>query len=109
MGSGATGALTLDAYPSREAAFVGAQYKTLQNTEKSLAGAKAGQAASQAAHESHVAGAEVELAEARAEYERRCEGISKADVKVITDAFEERRAQLKQDEAEILAIRNRRR
>lgn len=109
MGQGAVGKLTLDAYPNRGEAFVGAQHKTLGNTAQALAFAEKAQAASLVAHESHVASCKTEATEAQAEFDRRCDGFSEAEVKGITDRFEERREQAKQDEADIEAIRNRRR
>ncbi len=109
MPDGALAVVNLDAYPTREEAFIGAEYKTLTNAKASLARAEAGQAAAIAAHESYVASCEVELAESEARYAEVCKAVSKEDVKRIVEEFEVRRAEAKEDAADIKAIRDRRR
>ncbi len=109
MPDGAQGIVMLDAYPNREEAFIGAQYKTLENCKVALTKAEAAQAAAVAAHAAHVADCGAEAVTAGDEFDLRCEGVSDAEIKRIVGEFEVRRAEAVEDAADIKKIRERRR
>ncbi len=107
MPDGAQGVITLDAYPNREEAFIGAAYKTLTNCELGVERAIANQAAAIVAHKEYVAGCKVELAESKARYAEVCKEVSEEDVTRVVAEFEVRRAEAKEDAADLMAIRDR--
>ena len=109
MPDGAQGIVVLDAYPSREEAFIGSQHKTLENCKAALARAEEAQAAAAAAHKANVVNCKAELATAGDEFDVRCEGFSDSEVKRVVSEFEVRRAEAAEDAADIKKIRERRR
>ena len=111
MPDGAQASVRLDAYPNREEALVGAEYKTAENCRLDLSRSKAALAAAVATHEASVASSKVELAASESRFAERVEagGFSDKDVKRIISEFKQRRKEAKQDRADIQAILDRRR
>ena len=109
MPDGAQGIVVLDAYPSREEAFIGSQFKTLENCKASLARAEEAQVAAAAAHKANVVERKAELKTAGDEFDLRCEGFSDAEITRVISEFEVRRAEAAEDAADIKKIRERRR
>ena len=111
MPNGAQASIRLNAYPNREEARVGAEYKTGENCRLDLKRSKGAQAASIVAHEASVASSVVELAESETRFAERVDagGFSDKDVKRIISEFKQRRKEADQDRADIQAILERRR
>ena len=108
MPDGAQGIVTLDAYPNRAEALVGAAFKTLENCKLDVDRSAAAQDAAAKAHATSVASAATELEAAEERYEAVCGALPDEDVARVVEEFKTRRANAEEDARDIAAIRARR-